>query len=141
MRRTDRIYIYPEYLTKGITRKEGRRISTKIAISNPSTLEIKLAAQKLGYEEVEVNNDAAYPRKWYNNNGVVYITKSEGEKQISKQILLRKLSTEITSNIRPMIEKKKEQLQKEKKDSLKKPKTSIQSKKQPTKKPKGIRRR
>ena len=140
MRRTDRIYIYPEYLTKGITRKEGRRISTKMAIRNPTTLEIKLAAQKIGYGEVEINNDAAYPRQWFNQHGVVYITEMEGEKKISKQLLLKKLSTEISSNIRPMIEKKKEQLQQEKKESKKRSKTVTQIKPS-AKKPKGIRRR
>lgn len=105
MRRDNTHYvIFPEYFDKHLTRKEGRRLSLKEALENPTLLELKLAAQKLEYD-CEVREDAAYPRIWWDRKGLIYV-----EKRTSKLKTIRDMSSEIQTYIRPALEKQKQQL-------------------------------
>jgi signal recognition particle subunit SRP19 len=112
MRQTDRLYIYPEYFMKNTKRSQGRRVPSKLAIEAPTCLEIKLAAQKLGYDEVEIDKEVGYPRQWYDKKGVVYIGKTDGN-DLPKQKLLKELAKEIKGTIRPMLEKELEKRRQE----------------------------
>lgn len=108
MRRDNTHYfIYPEYLDKELTRKEGRRLPIIQALENPTITEIRLAAEKLGYE-YEIRKIAAYPRQWWERNGLILI-----EKENPKLQTLKDLSNEIKMYIRPALEKQKKELTKE----------------------------
>ncbi len=108
MRRDNTHYfIYPEYLDKELTRKEGRRLPIIQALENPTITEIRLAAEKLGYE-YEIRKNAAYPRQWWERNGLILI-----EKENPKLQTLKDLSNEIKMYIRPALEKQKKELTKE----------------------------
>ena len=98
--------IFPELLDASISRKMGRRISLADAIEQPSLLEIKLAAQMLGYD-VETHKEKAYPRRWWETRGLATIPKVNN---LTKQQLLLQLSDTIHRKVRPALEKRKEQL-------------------------------
>ncbi len=104
MRRENTHYIiFPEYLDKNLTRKQGRRIPLNEALENPTLLELKLAAQKLEYD-YEIQEYSAYPRQWWEARGRILV-----EKKIPKLQTLRKMSVEIP-RIRAAIIKQKKQL-------------------------------
>ena len=108
MRRDNTHYfIYPEYLDKALTRKEGRRLPITQALENPTITEIRLAAEKLEYK-YEIRKYAAYPRQWWERNGLILI-----EKENPKLQTLKDLSNEIKMYIRPALEKQKKELAKE----------------------------
>lgn len=108
MRRDNTHYfIFPEYLDKTLTRKEGRRLSLELALENPTITEIRLAAEKLEYD-YEVQKYAAYPRQWWERKGLILIEKKKPKLQTLKDI-----SKEIQVHIRPALEKQKKTLAKE----------------------------
>jgi len=100
-------FIYPEYLDKTLTRKEGRRLSLELALESPTVTEIRLAAEKLEYDH-EVLKYASYPRQWWERKGLILI-----EKKKPKLQTLKELSKEIKVHIRPALEKQKKTLAKE----------------------------
>lgn len=105
MRRENTHYIvFPEYFDRNLTRKEGRRLPLEQAIENPTILELKLAAQKLECD-FKIQEDAAYPRQWWNGKGLILV-----EKKAPKLQTLRDLSIAISTFIRPALEKQKKQL-------------------------------
>lgn len=125
MRRDNTYYtVFPEYLDQSLTRKQGRRLAFSQAIKDPTILELRLAAEKLGYE-YEIRKDAAYPRQWWQNKGLILI-----EKRDSKLTTLRNLSQEITSVIRPALEKQKKDLAQKVKKRKEAPKRRIIPKEQ-----------
>lgn len=103
-------FIYPEYFDRSLTRKEGRRLSLTEALDNPTLDEIRLAADKLGYKREHPRRKASYPRRWWDQNGLILVEKKE-----PKLTTLRKLSNGIKAFSRPFIEKKKKELAEEKK--------------------------
>ena len=100
-------YVYPEYLDKTLTRKEGRRLPLEQALKNPTITEIRLAAEKLGFN-YEIRKEAAYPRHVWEANGLILI-----EKKKPKLETLGDLCSEIKTYIRPALEKQKKELVKE----------------------------
>lgn len=108
MRRDNTYYfVFPEYLDKSLTRKEGRRLSLEQALENPTITEIRLAAEKLELD-YEIQKYAAYPRHWWKRNGLILV-----EKKNPKLQTLKDLSNEIRMYIRPALEKQKKELAKE----------------------------
>jgi signal recognition particle subunit SRP19 len=106
-RDTTHYFVFPEYLDKTLTRKEGRRLSLDFAIESPTVTEIRLAAEKLEFD-YEVQKYAAYPRQWWERKGLILI-----EKKKPKLQTLKDLSKEIKVHIRPALEKQKKSLAKE----------------------------
>ena len=100
-------FIFPEYFDKSLTRKEGRRLSLSEAIENPTLTELRLAAEKLGFN-YETRKEAAYPRHWWEPNGLILV-----EKKNSKQQTIRDLSNQVRLYIRPALEKQKKELVKD----------------------------
>ena len=131
MRRDNTHYfIFPEYLNKTLTRKEGRRLSLEQSLENPTITEIRLAAEKLGLD-YEIRKQASYPRQWWEKNGLILIKKKEPKLQT-----LKDLSNEIRSYIRPALEKQKKELTKEAKKRRKvrlTPRKESEDKGKPTK--------
>jgi len=81
--------IWPVYIDSEKTKKEGRRISKKDAVSSPKLREISNAAKKLNLNP-EVENNKSYSRSWWESQGRVSV-----DKNISKRELLVKISNMI----------------------------------------------
>ena len=120
MRPDSRIRIYPQYLSASLARSEGRRVSNKIAVNDPTILEIKIAAQKLGYV-VEIDQNKKYSRQWFEkrSQGMLYLHKED--EKIPKTQLLVNLSKMITEFARPWIIEKQKAQQRENAKTSKKP--------------------
>lgn len=87
------ITIWPQYLDKKLTIKEGRKIAKEYAVSEPSLSEIERAVKRLGLQH-SVQKEVSYPGKWYEKSGRVLV-----EWEGTKLELLREVSGEI-KNIR-----------------------------------------
>ncbi|MHA1977936.1 MAG: signal recognition particle subunit SRP19/SEC65 family protein [Candidatus Hodarchaeales archaeon] len=110
MRRDNTHYfIYPEYFDKSLKRSEGRRLPINDSLENPSLLEIRLAAEKLGLD-YEIRDSGTYPRQWWDPKGLILI-----EKKQSKLKTIRQLGFEIDKNIKPALEKKRKEVKEAKK--------------------------
>ncbi|WP_462316339.1 signal recognition particle subunit SRP19/SEC65 family protein [Methanobrevibacter sp.] len=83
------ITIWPQYLNKNLTLKEGRKIAKEYAVADPSLSDIERAAKRLGLQ-YSVQKDVAYPGKWYEKSGRVLV-----EWEGTKLELLREVSGEI----------------------------------------------
>ncbi len=124
MRRDNTHYfIYPEYFDKTLKRSEGRRLSIEDSLDNPSILEIRLAAEKLGLN-YEIRDSGSYPRQWWNPKGLILVEKKE-----SKLKTIRTLSFEIDKNIKPALEKKRKEVKEAKKKRSSKPSIKMSKKK------------
>ena len=98
--------VFPEYLDSKLSRAEGRRIPRELGVDTPLLVELRLATQKLKLE-FELHAEAAYPRRAWEKRGMILI-----EHKMSKTKLLRTIALEIKKNIRPALERKKEELKK-----------------------------
>jgi signal recognition particle subunit SRP19 len=83
------ITIWPQYLDKNLTLKEGRKIAKEYAVADPSLSDIERAAKRLGLK-YSVQKEVAYPGKWYEKSGRVLV-----EWEGTKLELLREVSGEI----------------------------------------------
>ncbi len=124
MRRDNTHYfIYPEYFDKSLKRSEGRRLPIVDSVENPSLLEIRLAAEKLGLD-YEIRESGSYPRQWWDPKGLILVEKKE-----SKLKTIRKISFEIEKNIKPALEKKRKEVKEAKKKKTSRPKITASMKK------------
>lgn len=55
--------IWPAYLDADLTRAEGRRVETAMAVSEPTVDEIAQAVQQVGYDAV-IEREKTYPREY-----------------------------------------------------------------------------
>ena len=83
------ITIWPQYLNKKLTLKEGRKIAKIDAVSDPSLSDIERAVKRLGLN-YEIHKDVAYPGKWYEKSGKILV-----EWEGTKLELIRAISSEI----------------------------------------------
>lgn len=83
------ITIWPQYLDKSLTLKEGRKISKEDAVKEPTLNEIERAVKRLGLQH-SVQKEFSYPGKWYEKSGRILV---EWDK--SKLELIREVSLEI----------------------------------------------
>lgn len=81
--------IWPVYIDSEKSKKEGRKISKKNAVSAPKLREISNAAKKLNLNP-EVENNKSYSRSWWETSGRVSV-----DKNIPKRELLLKISNMI----------------------------------------------
>ena len=83
------ITIWPQYLDKNLTLKEGRKISLEDAVKEPTINEIEKALKRLGLQ-YELEKDKSYPGKWYEKSGRALVewdgTKLELIKEVSLKI-------------------------------------------------------
>jgi signal recognition particle subunit SRP19 len=87
----DHFYVYPQYLEKGLSRAEGRRIPANEGLVDPTTEEIAQAAKKLG-SKAEVEEAKHYPRQFFRYAGRVKVGKRE---RMPKAKFLRALAAEV----------------------------------------------
>ena len=84
-----KIIIWPSYIDSKKTKKEGRRISKKGAVSSPKLREISAAAKKLKLNP-EIEKDKSYSRSWWESSGRISV-----DKNMSKREILLKISNMI----------------------------------------------
>ncbi len=109
-RNKDFYVFYPEYFNKNLARADGRRLPINLCVDKPAVAELRLAAEKLELS-YELNPNAAYPRQWWARNGLIRIEK--GEK--NKTEILQMIGITVTQTIRPALEKKRKELEQQKK--------------------------
>ena len=63
--------IWPAYLDASLTRSEGRRVPSDLAVEEPTVDEIAQAVQQVGYDAV-IERDQRYPRE-YETRGRVLV--------------------------------------------------------------------
>ena len=83
------ITIWPQYLDKSLTLKEGRKIAKDDAVKEPKLNEIERAIKRLGLK-YNVQKEFSYPGKWYEKSGRILV---EWDK--TKLELIREVSLEI----------------------------------------------
>ncbi|MBE6501680.1 MAG: signal recognition particle protein Srp19 [Methanobrevibacter thaueri] len=83
------ITIWPQYLDKNLTLKEGRKIAKEYAVAEPSLSDIERAVKRLGLQH-SVQKEVSYPGKWYEKSGRILV-----EWEGTKLELLREVSLEI----------------------------------------------
>lgn len=114
MRKDIRIRLYPEYFDKGISRRQGRRLSNQLAIKDPTLVELKIAAQKLGY--VVETREGAHPANSIARRGMLLLKAPDDNPNVmNKDKLVKRVSQLVVSYARPAIEQKKRELAEEKK--------------------------
>ena len=85
MKEKGKYVIWPSYLDSTKTRKEGRRVSKKIAVESPKLQEIEEAAKILGLTPT-INPDATYPRARWEKKGYALIDKKNSKLSDLKKI-------------------------------------------------------
>ena len=83
------ITIWPQYLNKNLTLKEGRKISKEDAVSDPTLSDVERAVKRLGLQ-YSIQKDVSYPGKWYEKSGRILV-----EWEGTKLELIREVSSEI----------------------------------------------
>ena len=83
------ITIWPQYLNKNLSLKEGRKISKEDCVKDPSMNEIEKALKRLGLA-YNIDKERAYPGKWYEKSGRALV-----EWEGTKLELIREVSLKI----------------------------------------------
>lgn len=85
MRDRNKLVIWPVYIDKNRSRNQGRIISKRSSVAEPTLTEIEKAALKLGLNP-EVEKDKSYPKSWWEKSGRVLIDNSAPKTQLSRKI-------------------------------------------------------
>ena len=85
------ITIWPQYLDKNLTIKEGRKIAKEYAVADPSLSDIERAVKRLGLKH-NVQKEVSYPGRWYEKSGRILV-----EWEGTKLELIREVSTVMES--------------------------------------------
>jgi signal recognition particle subunit SRP19 len=85
MKERGKLVIWPAYIDKTKSRRDGRIVSRKTSVESPTINEINQAAQKLGLNP-EVEADKAYPRSWWEIKGRVLIDNTAPKTHLSRRI-------------------------------------------------------
>ena len=83
------ITIWPQYLDKNLTLKQGRKISIEDSVKEPTINEIERALKRLNLPH-NIQKENAYPGKWYEKSGRALV-----EWEGTKLELIRTISLEI----------------------------------------------
>ncbi len=83
------ITIWPQYLNKNLTLKEGRKIAKEDAVSDPTISDIERAVKRLGLQ-YNIQKEVSYPGKWYEKSGRILV-----EWEGTKLELIREVSLKI----------------------------------------------
>ena len=83
------ITIWPQYLNKNLTLKEGRKISKEDAVSDPTISDVERAVKRLGLQ-YDIQKEVSYPGKWYEKSGRILV-----EWEGTKLELIREVSLKI----------------------------------------------
>ena len=83
------VTIWPQYLNKNLTLKEGRKIAKEDAVSDPTISDIERAVKRLGLQ-YNIQKEVSYPGQWYEKSGRILV-----EWEGTKLELIREVSLKI----------------------------------------------
>lgn len=83
--RDDGLVLWPRYFEARLTRSEGRRVAEDLAVEDPEVEAIAEAAEALGYE-VEVDPDAAHPRRPWTATGRVVVAGADDKETLLRSV-------------------------------------------------------
>jgi len=89
MRKQNKIILWSVYFDANKTRREGRRVPKKLAISSPKLEEIQKAVKRMGLQP-EIIPDAIHPSSPWQKTSLLIIPKKD-----SKVKILRKIAKEL----------------------------------------------
>ncbi len=78
----DHFYVYPAYLGRGLSRRDGRRLREADALPDVTSEEIVDAARRLGFR-AEIEADKQYPRRFFTYAGRVKVAKRAGTTKVA----------------------------------------------------------
>lgn len=87
----DHFYVYPAYLSQGVSRALGRRVPAAQSVGDVTTDRIVEAAKHLGFLAV-AEPEKQYPRQFHTYAGRVKVTKKAG---VSKGRSLLQIAEEL----------------------------------------------
>ena len=85
--------IWPAYLDSELSRAEGRRVPTDLAVEDPTVDEIAKAVQQIGYDAI-VERDKAYSREHWTERGRVVV---RGADDSSKNDLVQAVAAYVVA--------------------------------------------
>ena len=83
------IMLWPQYINKDLTRKEGRKLALKDCVKEPKVSEMESVVKRLGLK-YSTQENKTFPGKLYERSGRILV-----ESEMSKLELLREISTKI----------------------------------------------
>lgn len=90
MRQKNKILLWSIYFDLNKSRRAGRRVPKKLAVSSPKLEELERAAKRLGLE-TETVSDAAYPTSPWLKTGLILLPRNE-----SKNTTLKKIGEQLS---------------------------------------------
>ncbi len=82
------ITVWPQYLDKNLSLKEGRKVSKEIAVSEPSLHDIEKALKRLKLT-YNTQKERSYPGKWYEKSGRILVESDKPKLELLKDISLK----------------------------------------------------
>lgn len=82
------ITIWPQYLDKNLSLKEGRKVSMEYAVAEPSISDIERALKRLGLKYT-IDKERAYPGKWYEKSGRILVEWEGTKLDLLKEVSLK----------------------------------------------------
>ena len=90
MRKQNKILLWSIYFDLNKSRRAGRRVPKKLAVSSPKLEELQRAAKQLGLQP-EIVSDAAHPSSPRFKTGLILLLKNE-----SKSTTLKKIGEQLS---------------------------------------------
>lgn len=82
------ITIWPQYLNKNLSLKEGRKIALEDSVKDPSMNEIEKALKRLGLK-YNIDKERSYPGKWYEKSGRVLVEWDKTKLELIREVSLK----------------------------------------------------
>ena len=82
------ITIWPQYLNKNLSLKEGRKIAKEYAVKDPSLNDIERALKRLGLTH-SVQKEFSYPGKWYDKSGRILVEWENTKLELLNEVSLK----------------------------------------------------
>ncbi len=73
----DRIVLWPGYFNTKLSRKQGRRVSKKCAVANPTLDTLALAARGVGLSKMKRDADISHPKRPSQKEGRLWLSKKD----------------------------------------------------------------
>mgnify|MGYP006311675527 CR=1 FL=1 len=87
----DKYVIYPIYIDKSVSRKNGRKLSRKGAVNKPKIENIEKAAKDLDLNPI-LEENTSHPTRFWKKEGRIIVDKND-----SKIKILRKIAKKLKS--------------------------------------------
>lgn len=84
-RRDDVVVIWPRYFDAELSRSEGRRVPTDLAVEAPRADDVASALEELGYD-ADLDADACHPRRPWDARGRVLVPAVEDKETLLREV-------------------------------------------------------